>query len=182
MDCGVAESTEAFNLSGITSDPGNFECNISLVQEDKLVPIYGRGKSSFDPRTRLVPGFSIPNRPMGQRPQTAPRVDINFVRQNDLDPMSGLMPMGVARFGHQTLSSIFGALPAIFNLQLHGFHDATVYGTTSGTPYLFSSSFHGGYVHGFHHYQSGSIEWLPIAWKLIFVVLGILVLLHLIFA
>ncbi|XP_073046435.1 uncharacterized protein [Primulina eburnea] len=160
------------------------ECPVckAIVQEEKLVPIYGRGKSSFDPRTRFIPGVSIPNRPMGQRPQTAPHVDINFVRQNNLDPISGLMPMGVSRFGHQTLSNIFGALPAIFNLQLHGFHDATVYGTTSGTPYLFSSSFHGGYVHGFHHYHSGPIEWKPIAWKLIFIVLAILVLLHLIVA
>ncbi|XP_073022881.1 uncharacterized protein [Primulina eburnea] len=149
------------------------ECPVckALVEEDKLVPIYGRGKSSFDPRTRLISGVSIPNRPMGQRPQTARRVGINFVRQNDLDPISGLMPMGVARFGHQVLSNIFGALPAIFNLQLHDFHDATVYGTTSGTPNLFSSSFHGGYVHGFHHYHLGPIEWKPIAWKLIFVVL-----------
>lgn len=159
------------------------ECPVckALVQEEKLVPIYGRGKTSRDPRSRPMAGVNIPNRPMAQRPQTAPRVDMNYARPNDLDPM-GFMPMPAARFGHMTLSTLFGALPAIFNFQVHGFHDATVYGATSGSPFMFSSSFHGGYVHGFHHHHSVQLEWKPIAWKIIFVIIGLIVLLHLIFA
>lgn len=158
------------------------ECPVckAIVQEEKLVPIYGRGKSNCDPRSRSFTGITVPNRPMGQRPQTAPRVDMNFARPNEVDPMTNFMPMAAARFGHQTLSSFFGALPTIFNLQVHGFHDATVYGATSGVPYLFSSSFHGGYVHGFHNFHSTPIEWKPIALKFTFVLVGIVICLHLI--
>lgn len=156
------------------------ECPVckAIVQEEKLVPIYGRGKSNCDPRSRSYPGITVPNRPMGQRPQTAPRVDTNYLRPNEVDPISGAMP----RFSHLTLSTLFGALPSIFNLQVHGFHDATVYGATSGVPYLFSSSFHGGYVHGFHNYNMAPIEWKSIALKIIFILLGFFILLHLILA
>ncbi|KAL3614136.1 hypothetical protein CASFOL_042210 [Castilleja foliolosa] len=161
------------------------ECPVckAIVDEEKLVPIFGRGKSNRDPRSSAVPGIIIPNRPVGQRPRTAPRVDIsNFVRPDDLDTGTGLMPMAAARFGHLALSTLFGALPAILNLQVNGFHDATVYGATSGVPYLFSSSIHGGYDHGFHNYHSAPIEWKPIFWKILFVFLGILVLAHLVVA
>ncbi|KAL3814161.1 hypothetical protein ACJIZ3_015429 [Penstemon smallii] len=161
----------------------SLECPLckSIVQEDKLVPIYGRGKTNWEPKHRLMSGITIPNRPMGQRPQTAPRVDINYVQPNELDEL-GFMPMAAARFGHMTLSTIFGALPAIFSFQFHGFQDATVYGATSGVPYLFSSSFHGGYIHGFNHYHSVPLDWKPIASKIIFVLISCFVLLHLIFA
>ncbi|XP_042004236.1 uncharacterized protein LOC121753121 isoform X1 [Salvia splendens] len=161
------------------------ECPVckAIVQEEKLIPIYGRGKSNCDPRSRSLSGILVPNRPMGQRPQTAtPRVDMNYVQPNELDPIIRAMPMSAARFGHLTLSTLFGVIPAIFNLQVHGFHDATVYGATSGAPYLFSSSFHGGYVHGFHNYHTAPIEWKPIIWKIIFVIVGISLLMHLIFA
>ncbi|MCI67653.1 E3 ubiquitin-protein ligase RNF185-like, partial [Trifolium medium] len=39
--------------------------------EEKLVPLYGRGKSQTDPRNKSYPGMEIPRRPSGQRPQTA---------------------------------------------------------------------------------------------------------------
>ncbi|XP_051138346.1 E3 ubiquitin-protein ligase RMA3-like isoform X2 [Andrographis paniculata] len=138
------------------------ECPVckAYVYEDKLIPIYGRGKS----RSRLTPETSIPNRPMGQRPQT-PVVRANYVEPNLWDPVTEFMPMAAARFGHQTLSSLFGSLPAIFNLQMNGFNDGTVYGSTSGVPYLFSSSFHGDYIHGFHHYHSAFIDWKSVAGK-----------------
>ncbi|KAG8368278.1 hypothetical protein BUALT_Bualt15G0028600 [Buddleja alternifolia] len=162
------------------------ECPVckAIVEENKLVPIYGRGKKNCDPRSRSTPGVQIPNRPIGQRPQTAPpRVDMNYVQPNDLDPLIGFMPMAAARFGHMTLSTLFGTLPALFNLQVNGFHDATVYGATSGVPYLFSSSFHGGYGHGgFHQYHSAPVEWKPFVLKIVFVILVCLVLLHLILA
>ncbi|KAL8060476.1 hypothetical protein ABFS82_02G026700 [Erythranthe guttata] len=204
MDYGIDESTDASHAP----DAANFECNIcfdlaqepivtlcghlycwpclyqwlqlhsnshecpvckAIVHEEKLIPIYGRGKSNSDPRSRLFPEVSVPNRPMGQRPPTAPRVDMNYARQNE-------------GFGHQTLSTFFAALPTIFNLHVHGFHDGTLYGATSGVPYLFSSSFHGGYVHGFHNYQSAPIEWKPLAWKIAFLLLGVSIILHLILA
>ncbi|KAG8364311.1 hypothetical protein BUALT_Bualt19G0115500 [Buddleja alternifolia] len=160
------------------------ECPVckAIIEEEKLIPIYGRGKTNCDPRSRRIPGITIPNRPIGQRPQTAPRVDNNNLRPNELDPTTRFMPMAAARFGHLTFSTLFGALPTIFNFQEHGFHDATVYGATSGSPYLFSSSFHGGYLHGFHHYHSAPVEWKPIAWKVIFIFFGIITLLHLILA
>ncbi|KAL3621213.1 hypothetical protein CASFOL_036125 [Castilleja foliolosa] len=99
------------------------ECPVckATVQEEKLVPIFGRGKSGSDPRSRsFLSGITIPNRPMGQRPETVTRVDIsNFVRPNDLDALTGFMPMAAARFGHMTLSTLFGALPTILNLQVN---------------------------------------------------------------
>ncbi|GAA0148333.1 ubiquitin-protein ligase [Lithospermum erythrorhizon] len=148
------------------------ECPVckALVQEEKLVPIYGRGKSSVDPRPQLIPEVNIPNRPIGQRPQTAPPVDINYFRQNELDHTAGYSPMAAARFGNLTLSALFGAIPAFFNLQVHGFHDATVYGATTGVPYMFSSSFHGGYVHGLNH--SPQVEGTRFLLKMLFLILG----------
>ncbi|XP_051146414.1 uncharacterized protein LOC127262000 [Andrographis paniculata] len=156
------------------------ECPVckAIVQEEKLIPIYGRGKTVSDPRSQPVPGITFPCRPSRQRPQTPPRVDVNYARPNDLDPITGLMPMAAARFGHQTLSALFGILPTIFNLQVNGYHDATVYGTTSGVPYLFSSSFSGDYVHGFHNY-SPPVEWKSVAWKVIFVLVAFFILVHL---
>ncbi|GER42240.1 RING/U-box superfamily protein [Striga asiatica] len=160
------------------------ECPVckAIVQEGKLVPIFGRGKSSWDPRPISYPRVEIPNRPMGQRPQTAPRVDRNsFATSNDVDPISGVMPMEAVQFGHTTLLTILGALPTIFNLQVNSaFHDANFYGSTSGAPYVFSSTFRGGYVQGFHNYHSVPIEWKPIAWKFLFLFLGIFLILHLI--
>ncbi|KAA8536135.1 hypothetical protein F0562_028613 [Nyssa sinensis] len=55
------------------------ECPVckALIQEEKLVPIYGRGKTSLDPRSQSIPGVDIPSRPAGQRPETAPEPDAN---------------------------------------------------------------------------------------------------------
>ncbi|KAL2537417.1 RING/U-box superfamily protein [Forsythia ovata] len=151
------------------------ECPVckALVQEEKLVPIYGRGKTSPDPRSRPMP-ITIPSRPMGMRPpgpETAPRVDINYFRHYESDPM--------ARFGNSTLSTIFGSLPAFLNFQAHGFNDATVYGATSGVPYLFSGSFHGGYAHGFH-YRSFQVDGKQLLWKIFFAILVFAIVMHLI--
>nr|CAD1828246.1 unnamed protein product [Ananas comosus var. bracteatus] len=50
------------------------ECPVckAIVEEDKLVPLYGRGKNPTDPRSKSVPGVNIPNRPAGQRPLRPP--------------------------------------------------------------------------------------------------------------
>lgn len=132
------------------------ECPVckALVQEEKLVPLYGRGKAPSDPRSRSVPGVNIPNRPAGQRPEMAPPADVNHFPPQGYGVMGGFMPMASARFGNLTLSAAFGGLiPSLLNLHVHGFHDATVYGTTSGFPYGFSNSFHGSHAHGFHHHH-----------------------------
>ncbi|CAA0827590.1 RING/U-box superfamily protein [Striga hermonthica] len=141
------------------------ECPVckAIVQEENLVPIFGRGKSSRDPRPTSYPGVTIPSRPMGQRPQTAPRMDRNsFALSNDMDPISGLMPMAAVQFGHTTLSTIFSALPTIFNLhQVNGaFHDANFYGSSSGAPYVFSSTFHGGFKLNITSFSSSSPTWV----------------------
>lgn len=47
------------------------ECPVckAPIHEDKLIPLYGRGKTpTQDPRSRPL----IPDRPVGQRPETAP--------------------------------------------------------------------------------------------------------------
>ncbi|XP_019169475.1 PREDICTED: uncharacterized protein LOC109165247 [Ipomoea nil] len=156
------------------------ECPVckAVIKEERLVPIYGRGKACSDPRTRLIPGISIPNRPVGQRPQTAPPVDTNYFRQEELDPIGNFMQVPSARFGNLTLSALFGAIPALFNLHVNGFHDATVYGATTGVPYLFSSSFHGGYAHGFYH--AAPVDGTKFYLKIFFLIAGFLLIVSLI--
>ncbi|CAH9107185.1 unnamed protein product [Cuscuta epithymum] len=113
------------------------ECPVckAIIKDERLVPIYGRGKASSDPRTRLVPQIQ------------------NYSRQeNEIDSVANFMQMPNERLGSLTLSSLFGAIPSLLNLRVNGFHDATVYGATTGVPYLFSSSFHGGYSHGFYYH------------------------------
>ncbi|KAI3922033.1 hypothetical protein MKX01_005722 [Papaver californicum] len=70
------------------------ECPVckALVQEEKLVPLYGKGKTSADdPRLKSIPGIDIPNRPAAQRPETAPRPAPNM---NQFPPL-GFVFMGV---------------------------------------------------------------------------------------
>ncbi|KAF3615470.1 postreplication repair E3 ubiquitin-protein ligase RAD18 isoform X1 [Capsicum chacoense] len=151
------------------------ECPVckALIEEHKLVPIYGRGKVSSDPRSRLRPGINIPKRPVGQRPQTAPAVNMDYLRHDEFDSRVG------ARFGNSTFSALAEAIPAFFNLHArHGFHDATVYGATTGVPYLFSGSFHGGYAHGFHH--SNHLDGTKFFMKVLFLIVGFLLIVSLI--
>ncbi|KAE8679882.1 RNF185 protein [Hibiscus syriacus] len=134
------------------------ECPVckALVEEEKLVPLYGRGKSSTDPRSKSIPGVNIPNRPAGQRPETAPPPDPNQFPQNGFGFMGGLggfggfAPVTTARFGNFTLSAAFGGLlPSLFNLQGHGFPEAAMFGPAAG----FQHSYHGGHAHGYHHHH-----------------------------
>ncbi|KAK9129963.1 hypothetical protein Sjap_010450 [Stephania japonica] len=128
------------------------ECPVckALVEEEKLVPIYGRGNASSDPRSKSVPGIDIPNRPSGQRPETAPAANPNAFPQHGFGSMGGFTAMGATRPGNFTLSAAFsGLIPSLFNVQVHGFPDTSFYGTAAGFPYGFSNAFHGGHYHGF---------------------------------
>ncbi|KAF1882804.1 hypothetical protein Lal_00002985 [Lupinus albus] len=126
------------------------ECPVckALVEEEKLVPLYGRGKTSTDPRSKSIPGVNIPHRPAGQRPETAPPPERNTFPQPGFGYTGGLggfAPMATARFGNFTLAAAIGGfLPSIFNFHLQGFHDGPMFGGDAGFPYGFSNSFHGG--------------------------------------
>ncbi|KAK9113180.1 hypothetical protein Scep_020699 [Stephania cephalantha] len=156
------------------------ECPVckALVQEEKLVPLYGRGKAPNDPRSKSVPGVNIPNRPAGQRPETAPPPEPNNFPQQGFGFMGGFAPMATARFGNFTLSAAFGGLiPSLFNLQVHGFTDATMYGAAAGFPYGFSNSFHGGHGYGFPRPNQGQNADSYL--KMLFFVVGVFVILAL---
>ncbi|KAI5393023.1 uncharacterized protein LOC127092037 [Lathyrus oleraceus] len=132
------------------------ECPVckAMVEEEKLVPLYGRGKTSTDPRSKSIPGVNIPHRPAGQRPETAPPPESNPFSQHGfgfaggLGGLGGFAPAATTRFGNFTFSAGFGGfIPSLFNFQMHGFHGGAMYGGAAGFPYGFSNSFHGGHVH-----------------------------------
>ncbi|XP_057961207.1 uncharacterized protein LOC131153139 [Malania oleifera] len=168
------------------------ECPVckALIQEEKLVPIYGRGKASTDPRSRSIPGMEIPNRPAGQRPETAAPPEANYFPNLGFGLMGGFVPMATARIGNVALSAAFGGLfPSLFNIQVHGFPDATVYGTTSGFPYGFSNSFHGGSGHAHPHAHApgvpqatGQDQQRDSYLKMLFLMIGVFVILALIWS
>ncbi|GLU19924.1 hypothetical protein SLE2022_361450 [Rubroshorea leprosula] len=155
------------------------ECPVckALIQEEKLVPLYGRGKTQTDPRSKSYPDMEIPQRPAGQRPETAPPPETNQFANYGFGLMGGFMPMATARIGNFTMG--FGGLfPSLFNIHFHGFPDATVYGTTSGFPYGFNA-FHGGHAHGFHR-PTSRVQQADNVLKNLFFIIGFLVILALI--
>ncbi|XP_021718522.1 E3 ubiquitin-protein ligase RNF185-like isoform X2 [Chenopodium quinoa] len=137
------------------------ECPVckALVQEDKLVPLYGRGKSNTDPRSRPVPGIDIPNRPSGQRPETAPTPpgpEQSYFSNLGFGLFGGFMPMATARFGNMTMSAGFGGLfPSLLSLQFNGFPHNPMYGTAHGFPYAYPQAVHGNAMHHGHGYEHG---------------------------
>ncbi|KAL4314307.1 hypothetical protein HN51_068566 [Arachis hypogaea] len=70
-----------------------------------------RGKTQTDPRNKCYPGLEILHRPHRAPPHPS---EANY------------------GFGNYfTVSTAFGRfVPSLLNMQFHGFHDATVYGTT----------------------------------------------------
>ncbi|XP_019458053.1 PREDICTED: E3 ubiquitin-protein ligase RNF185-like [Lupinus angustifolius] len=141
------------------------ECPVckALVEEEKLVPLYGRGKTSTDPRSKSIPGVNIPHRPAGQRPETAPPPEPNAFPQPGFGftgGLGGFAPMATARFGNFTLAAAIGGfLPSLINFPLQGFHDSAItamYGGATGFPYGFSNSFHG--VGHFHRYPPQRVQ------------------------
>ncbi|KAJ8762199.1 hypothetical protein K2173_007355 [Erythroxylum novogranatense] len=134
------------------------ECPVckALVEEEKLVPLYGRGKTSADPRSKSIPGVNIPNRPAGQRPETAPPPEPNNFAQHGFGFMGGLggfSPMATTRFVNFGAFGSFGGLFApLFNLNFHGYPDPAMFGPATGS-YGFSDFFHGGHGHGYRQHQ-----------------------------
>ncbi|KAJ4754606.1 RING finger protein [Rhynchospora pubera] len=147
------------------------ECPVckALVEEDKLVPLYGRGKTRTDPRTRS----SIPSRPTGQRPATAPQPDPNQFHGNPNPwfmggqgtggPTGAVGPGGpggpggpVGRWGNYTFSAAIGGLFPLLSFQVHGFPHAAAYGPSAGFPYGYGHSFHGWHAHGIPRQGGGA--------------------------
>ncbi|KAJ6675710.1 E3 UBIQUITIN-PROTEIN LIGASE RNF5-RELATED [Salix viminalis] len=96
MGSGFGESTSGVPQNpSFTSSNGNGDavCK-ALVEEEKLVPLYGRGKTSTDPRSKSIPGVNIPNRPAGQRPETAPPPEPNHFGQHGFGFTGGLGGFG----------------------------------------------------------------------------------------
>lgn len=128
-------------LHGFANSSGCPVCK-ALIEEDKLVPLYGRGKTSGDPRAKAPPGVHIPSRPSGQRPATAPP-------PQEPNGFPGLNPWfvgggaPVARFGNFTFSAAIGGLFPFMNFHVHGFPDAGGYGPVPGP-----AGFPYGYGHG----------------------------------
>eukprot|EP00245_Coleochaete_scutata_P006158 TRINITY_DN20346_c0_g1_i1.p1 TRINITY_DN20346_c0_g1~~TRINITY_DN20346_c0_g1_i1.p1 ORF type:complete len:234 (-),score=41.40 TRINITY_DN20346_c0_g1_i1:655-1356(-) len=86
------------------------------VSEDKVIPLYGRGTGSRDPRTKPVPGPDIPSRPQGQRPEAVRLPNAQY--PNGFNFFAGAAgPFVGAQFGNFTLSAGFGLFPSLFGLQ-----------------------------------------------------------------
>ncbi|KAG6533119.1 E3 ubiquitin-protein ligase RNF5-like [Zingiber officinale] len=140
------------------------ECPVckAIVEEEKLVPLYGRGKTSSDPRSRTMPDMNIPNRPAGQRPETAPPPEPNHFHHASPWFVGGA-PVANTRLGNFTFSAAIGGLFPLLSFQVHGFPDATAYGPGIGFPYGYGHghAFHGGHAHGFpqqmHHGQQADV-------------------------
>nr|XP_043637017.1 E3 ubiquitin-protein ligase RNF185-like [Erigeron canadensis] len=132
------------------------ECPVckALIEEEKLVPLYGRGKNSTDPRSKSVPDVEIPHRPAGQRPETAPPPDRNAFGQPGFGLMGGFGPAMTASFGNFTFS--FGGLfPSFFNLQMHAFSGHPLYGNGAPPPMQApppTTPTHGFNFGGHHHH------------------------------
>ncbi|KAH8968917.1 hypothetical protein BDL97_02G008300, partial [Sphagnum fallax] len=108
------------------------ECPVckASVEEERVIPLYGRGKVGccVDPRTKAVPGvmmMSIPQRPAGQRPETASRQQSSSQQQGFNFMSSPAGPAATARFGNITLSAGFGLFPSLFGFHLHGFPESS---------------------------------------------------------
>lgn len=170
------------------------ECPVckALIEEEKLVPLYGRGKNSTDPRSKSIPGVEIPHRPTGQRPETAPPPDPNananaFAQQRfgymgGFGHFGGFAPMATARFGNFTLSAALGGLfPSFFNIQVHGLHNANLYGPDPSFPYEYPHTFHGAHAQGVPYHGNQQQE-ADSTLKLLLLVIGFSVLMALIWS
>ncbi|KAL3845207.1 hypothetical protein ACJIZ3_002610 [Penstemon smallii] len=157
------------------------ECPVckALIVEEKLVPLYGRGKNSTDPRSKSIPAVEIPQRPTGQRPATAPPPDpnANTFAQQEYGFTGGFGP-----FGNFTLSAAFGGLiPSFFNIQVHGFPDAGIYGPGPGFHHGYYNAINGGYGQGFNQRGNGQQQ-ADSTLKFLLIAIGFSVLMTLIWS
>uniref|UniRef100_A0A0V0HSV0 E3 ubiquitin-protein ligase RMA n=1 Tax=Solanum chacoense TaxID=4108 RepID=A0A0V0HSV0_SOLCH len=156
------------------------ECPVckALIQEEKLVPLYGRGRTSTDPRSKPVPGVEIPRRPAGQRPETAPPPESNTFPNPGFGLMGGLFPGATASFGNFTMSAGFGGLfPSLLNFQFNGFQGPAAFGTAPNYSFGYPPAYHGANVHNAaaHPSQGQADNNL----KFMFLLVGFLVFLYL---
>ncbi|KAF6166574.1 hypothetical protein GIB67_005436 [Kingdonia uniflora] len=148
------------------------ECPVckALIQKDKLVPLYGRGKTTKDPRSNPMPGFNIPNRPAGQRPETAPSRGSNHFPHHGFGSMAGSFTFSAA------MSSF---IPEFFSV--NGFTNGARFGAATNFPFGFSNSIHGGHAHGFVHPPTHGQQ-ADSYLKMLFLMIGVFVILTLIWA
>jgi E3 ubiquitin-protein ligase RNF5 len=113
-----------------------------------VIPLYGRGKvNCVDPRTKAVPGLNIPQRPSGQRPETARQAEQHY-HNTGFNFMAGPTgPAATARFGNITLSAGFGLFPSLFGFQLHGFPDTSGLGGGPGIHLGTAGGLAGSHIH-----------------------------------
>lgn len=152
------------------------ECPVckALVEEEKLVPLYGRGKNSTDPRSKSLLGSEIPSRPAGQRPETAPQQDPNPYPQNGLGLMGGMEGLASMRstiFGSLRSSEFGGLFHPLFNAQMHRNPAAALYGVNSDLHYGHSRAFPRGHLYAFPRPISLQQQ-VDFAWKLLVFVLA----------
>ncbi|KAH0672066.1 hypothetical protein KY284_023153 [Solanum tuberosum] len=89
----------------------------------------------------------MPNRPAGQRPETAPRPEPNHFPNHGFGHIGGLFPTATARFGNFTMSAGFGGLlPSLLSFQFHGIPGPTAYPTASNHPFGYTPAYHGPHV------------------------------------
>ncbi|KAL3813545.1 hypothetical protein ACJIZ3_014813 [Penstemon smallii] len=123
------------------------ECPVckALIDEEKLIPLYGRGKTSTDPRSKPIPGVEIPNRPAGQRPETAPPPENSNFPNLVSGIMGGFIPMASTTFNNIGVSAGFGGIfSPFFSVQFQSFSNARGYGESSpGYHYGNTGSFRG---------------------------------------
>ncbi|KAM3351621.1 hypothetical protein ACQJBY_023523 [Aegilops geniculata] len=156
------------------------ECPVckANVEEDRLVPLYGRGKTSAEPRPSSSDGPQIPSRPSGQRRATAPPPDHrdHYPHPNQSPWFPGGGAMAGGRWGNYTFSAAIGGLFPLLNFQVHGFPPA--YGPAAGIPYGYGHDFHGWHGHGFPpQAPQGQVD---VYLKMLLVLVGVLVIASLI--
>jgi E3 ubiquitin-protein ligase RNF5 len=161
------------------------ECPVckAVVEEGKLVPLYGRGGNSTSPRARSVAGVEIPSRPTGQRPSTAPQPDHSnhYPPQNLWFMGAGAPPVAGGRWGNYTFSAAIGGLFPLLSFQVHGFPQVSAYGPAAGFPYGYGHSFHGWHGHGYGFpRQAPQGQQVDAYLKVLLLVVGVLVIASLI--
>jgi len=98
----------------------------SGIATEKLIPLYGRGKETSDPRTKVPEG--IPNRPQGHHAEPNPQPHHHY-QQFGAFPGG---PMASAQFGNISLSAGIGFFPSLFGLQFHTYPNNGHYPNQNG--------------------------------------------------